>query len=218
MPRSRAAAVLVTLSGRWGRILGATPAGPLRPQGSRGDLAPPMEPRPVPSSTGQGPRSDTGLRAGAGIGTRFLVAGLVAGLGALRLGRGWLGGYRRRAPRPGVLRLGRGHPGAPSTTESARLDLLRGPRDRRAEHPGRVAGRHRSPRGSTAPGRTRQRPDLVRELGLRAPLRPLLRRDPRLPVWTPAGQARGPSRPGGPWRHPGGAGRDRLRPRARPAR
>src|SRR5664280_2461 len=79
------AAVLVTLSGRWGRILGATPAGPLRPQGSRGDLAPPMEPRPVPSSTGQGPRSDTGLRAGAGIGTRVLVAGLVAGLGALGL-------------------------------------------------------------------------------------------------------------------------------------
>src|SRR5450759_4432021 len=85
MPRSRAAAVLVTLSGRWGRILGATPAGPLRPQGSRGDLAPPMEPRPVPSSTGQGPRSDAGLRAGAGIGTRVLVAGLVAGLGALGL-------------------------------------------------------------------------------------------------------------------------------------
>jgi hypothetical protein len=44
-----------------------------------------MEPRPVPSSTGQGPRSDTGLRAGAGIGTRVLVAGLVAGLGALGL-------------------------------------------------------------------------------------------------------------------------------------
>jgi hypothetical protein len=44
-----------------------------------------MEPHPVPSSTGQGPGSDTGLRAGAGIGTRVLVAGLVAGLGALRL-------------------------------------------------------------------------------------------------------------------------------------
>jgi hypothetical protein len=44
-----------------------------------------MEPHPVPSSTGQGPRSDAVLRAGAGIGTRVLVAGLVAGLGVLGL-------------------------------------------------------------------------------------------------------------------------------------
>src|ERR1035437_2654038 len=44
-----------------------------------------MEPHPVPSSTRQGPRSDAGLRAGAGIGTRVLVAGLVAGLGVLGL-------------------------------------------------------------------------------------------------------------------------------------
>jgi len=44
-----------------------------------------MELHPVPSSTGQGPRSDAGLRAGAGTGTRVLVAGLVAGLGGLSL-------------------------------------------------------------------------------------------------------------------------------------
>jgi hypothetical protein len=44
-----------------------------------------MEPRPAPSSTGQGPRSDAGLRAGAGMGTRLLVAGFVAGLAALGL-------------------------------------------------------------------------------------------------------------------------------------
>src|ERR1035437_10514185 len=108
MPRSRAAAVRVPLSGRWGRILGATPAGPLRPQGSRGDRAPPMEPRPVPSSTGQGPRSDAGLRAGAGIGTRVLVAGLVAGLGALGLaliaaGPGSAGGGVAGAAAPVLL-------------------------------------------------------------------------------------------------------------------
>lgn len=39
-----------------------------------------MEPRPVLSSTGHGPRADAGRHSDAGMGTRVLVAGLVAGL------------------------------------------------------------------------------------------------------------------------------------------